>query len=701
MKTKLRAVLLAVMLAFAPALAFAAPLQTGAAPTRTHFLPIAAEIGQELQQLVTGDPNAEIEPQETFGTRALGFILSAARILAQQGAAFVDEFAAVPQLKTWFDQQISNPLAADKWFGIGKALLFVLGGALMIGWLADFLFLSSRRRIYRREYATAPARFAGVATWFLISLVPVVLFIGAALAIADQMDPGKLARFIVMTVIYAMALYRLVGVGARLFLSPRVPVLRLVPLSSEQASYAYKWIKAFGAVMIFGYFFSEIAEVVQAPEAAISGFKSIIALVVVGMTIAIIMQKRSAVSVALRGELSAAQARQSLAGSLRLWLARSWHILAISYLVIGYLATVIGAKDGFILMQKGTIGTLLSLFFVRLAFYMSSKLTYGGKEGQGASGIYRPVLRFVIRAAAWLLGLAGAAASWGADIPAFIASPWGQRLTGSAFSIGTTVLVSVFVYEFIHGFVDRKLNRRDGQGNPIEASARAKTLLPMARYAALVTLGLVAAFVILSEMGVNTGPLLAGAGVLGVAVGFGSQTLVKDFLTGLFIILEENISVGDAVKIGDNAGIVESMTIRTVRLRDIEGNLHILPFSEITRIINSSKGFSQALVDVGVAYDADLKKVMEVMADVGEAMRKEPAFRSLILASVEVLGVEALGDSAITVRCRIKTAPGQHHNVRRGYLLRLKLRFDQEGIEIPFPQRVVYHKQVGSAPVGE
>src|SRR5262249_2208059 len=152
---------------------------------------------------------------------------------------------------------------------------------------------------------------------------------------------------------------------------------------------------------------------------------------------------------------------------------------------------------------------------------------------------------------------------------------------------------------------------------------RVRTLLPMLRNAAFIIFSIIAAMVILSEGGVNIGPLLAGAGVIGVAVGFGSQTLVKGFLTGPFLVIENTIAIGDVVKIADHSGTVEAMTIRTLRLRDGDGAVHILPFSEVSKIINMTKDFAYALITVGVSYSSDLRRVMEVIKAVGEELRQD------------------------------------------------------------------------------
>ncbi|MDD2325727.1 MAG: mechanosensitive ion channel [Alphaproteobacteria bacterium] len=686
MRSALRFLLCFLLLGFAPVAALAAPMQsTPPAPAKAGFLPVVGEIGQQITELVTGEQGLEIEPQETFGTRALGVILDSIKLIGSESSNFVSNFAALPELSSWFMKQIEDPASALRWSEIGKLLLLVAGGAFAAGWMADLLLTPLRRRINRKTFTSPWAKTGGIVSWLLLSFIPVILFVGAALMIMTANDPSKLARFIVMTVVYALALLRLVRVFLRLFLAPRVPSLRFLPLSTPAAISIESWVTWFGAVMIFGYFTKQMASVLKVPASAISGFTSLIALIVVGMTITVIVKKKSLISTMLRGDLSAARAQHSLKDSLRLWLARSWHVLAIAYLVIGYIVTMLGAAGGFAKMQQGTVGTLLSLVFMRLGLYFAAKISYQKREGEVSSGLYRPVLRFMVRVAIWGAGVMGVAASWGVDVAAVLASPWGQRVLGSLFTIGSTLLLVVVVYEMLNATIERKLNKRDSSGRVVQANSRARTLLPMAQKAAIMLLAVTVGLVTLSELGVNIAPLLAGAGVLGVAVGFGSQTLVKDFLTGLSIILEDNIAVGDWVIIGGNKGVVENLSIRTVRLRDLNGSLHIIPFSEIGTITNESKLFGFAMMDVGVAYDTDLDNAIDVIRKTGNAMRTEPSFKDLILEDMEVLGVEALGDSAITIRARVKTEAGKQGLVRRAFLLRVKKAFDVAKIEIPFP----------------
>jgi small-conductance mechanosensitive channel len=219
-----------------------------------------------------------------------------------------------------------------------------------------------------------------------------------------------------------------------------------------------------------------------------------------------------------------------------------------------------------------------------------------------------------------------------------------------------------------------------------EAVKRAETLGRVFRYLAAVVISVMAGMLVLSELGISVAPILGAAGVVGLAVGFGAQSLVKDYFTGFFLLLENQIRQGDVVKLGDHAGLVEDVTLRYVRLRDYDGNVHYVPNGTIVTVINMSRGYAQAVVDVGVGYRENVDRVMEVMREVAAQMRADPAHAARILDDLEVAGVDQWADSAVVIRARFRTAPLEQWTVKREYLRRLKHAFDARGIEIPFPQ---------------
>jgi small-conductance mechanosensitive channel len=223
-----------------------------------------------------------------------------------------------------------------------------------------------------------------------------------------------------------------------------------------------------------------------------------------------------------------------------------------------------------------------------------------------------------------------------------------------------------------------------------EAQKRAATLARVFRYAVAVIVSLVAGMLVLGELGVSVAPILGAAGVVGIAVGFGAQSLVKDYFTGFFILLENQIRQGDVVRIADRSGLVEEITLRYVRLRDYEGNVHFVPNGLVTTVTNMSRGFAQSVIEVGIAYREDVDAAFEVMRAVAAEMRADPAFAQRILDDLEIAGVDRWADSSVILRCRFRVAPLEQWAVRREFLRRLKRAFDARGIEIPFPHVTVY-----------
>jgi small conductance mechanosensitive channel len=194
---------------------------------------------------------------------------------------------------------------------------------------------------------------------------------------------------------------------------------------------------------------------------------------------------------------------------------------------------------------------------------------------------------------------------------------------------------------------------------------------------------------------IDIGPILAGAGILGLAVSFGAQSLVKDVISGFFILFENQFAIGDVIEVAGKSGLVEKMTLRVVQLRDAEGVMHVVPNGEIKVVSNKTRGWSRAVVDVGVPYDENVDRAIEVLRDEAAQFSTDKTWGAQLDGPVEVLGVESLSDSAVVLRTTIRTQPGSQWNVAREFRRRIKNRFDQESLEIPFPQRRVHVRVEG------
>lgn len=234
----------------------------------------------------------------------------------------------------------------------------------------------------------------------------------------------------------------------------------------------------------------------------------------------------------------------------------------------------------------------------------------------------------------------------------------------------------------------------------IESQKRIDTLSSVLRYIMNITIISLSLVIILSELGVQIGPILAAAGVLGLAVGFGAQSLVQDLISGFFILFEDQIRVGDVVQVSGKGGLVEKINLRMTILRDLAGNVHYIRNGQINLVTNMTKGYSRYVFDIGVAYREDIDQVIQVMKEVDEDLRNDPEYGNDILEPLEVLGLDQFADSAIIIKARTTTKPIQQWRVAREFNRRLKKRFDKENIEIPFPHVTLYmgEDKQGNAP---
>jgi small-conductance mechanosensitive channel len=238
-------------------------------------------------------------------------------------------------------------------------------------------------------------------------------------------------------------------------------------------------------------------------------------------------------------------------------------------------------------------------------------------------------------------------------------------------------------------WVERLIPEKD----PLQAAEvkkRAQTLGNTLRDALWVVFSFVALLMILGELGIQLGPLLATAGIGALAIGFGAQSLVKDVINGFFIILENQYRIGDAIDVAGVSGLVESLTLRRTVLRDLEGRVHIVPNGEIKIVSNLSKEWARSVLDIGISYREDLDRIIALLSQIGKEMESDERFKEALLEPVQILGVERLGESQLVIRMAVKTAPLKQWEVSRELRKRIKNRFDEEGIQTPYPHRILF-----------
>lgn len=269
-------------------------------------------------------------------------------------------------------------------------------------------------------------------------------------------------------------------------------------------------------------------------------------------------------------------------------------------------------------------------------------------------------------------------------------APWFGTAVKTTFNLVFVVFMALAIWEVISIALQIVLRRAAGDN-----ATRTQTILPIVRNVLFIVYAILFALMILSEIGINIMPLLAGAGIVGVAIGFGAQTMVKDFITGFTILMEDVIRVGDVAKVAGHEGAIEKITLRKIQLRDFGGRVYTIPFGEITTIENATKDFSFYVMDIGVSYKSDTDHVCEVLRRIDTDLRADPTVAAEILEPIEIMGVDRFADSAVIIKARIKTLPQKQWMVGREFNRRMKKAFEAEGIEIPFPQRVITMRNEG------
>ena len=576
--------------------------------------------------------------------------------------------------------------------------LLKLVGLLGVGFLGQWLTARALGGM-RQKLAEPPVRgvimrLARLLARTIVDLVPIAVFAAIAYAALPFLQQPKGFRIATLDLVNAHILTCLVMAAVRMALVPEAPALRFLRLRDETAGYIYIWLRRFTALGVYGYVIALSLPLLGLPRGTAKATFHVVGLALTAMAVVFVLQNRASVAAWIRGQ------RPESPGTLyrlRSLVASVWHLLALLYVIGAYIVWVAGIKGGFELIARGSLLTLAIIVIARILATAVSQLIARGFTISDALKQRLPFLesranRYVVSlqiAAQVLIGILAFFAvlhAWNLDPLGVLATDVGRGAAGSIATILLVVLLAFAVWEAAGAFIEYKLSaERD-----VARRSRLRTVLPILRGILVAVLGVMVLFIVLSELGVNIAPLLASAGVIGIAVGLGAQSLAKDVLKGLSMLLEDSIAVGDVVTVGGQSGLVEALNIGSVQLRGFDGSVYTVPFSEVTTVVNMTKDYSYAVIDAAVGYKEDVDQVMTVIEEIGEGLRTDEKFKAMILAPIEVVGVDQLGDSAVVIRSRIKTQPIMQWTVAREFRRRMKKRFDELGIEIPFPQRVMH-----------
>jgi small-conductance mechanosensitive channel len=520
----------------------------------------------------------------------------------------------------------------------------------------------------------------------VLELLPVLVFIGVAtMLLGTEIGDLPTTRLVILAVVNAYALSRVMICVARALAGP----FGLFRVRAETAAYMEIWARRIVTVGVSGIAFANVALLLGLHRAGYAALLRLVMLVVHLFIVVIILQCRKPVADAIR----APAGRTGAAARVRNRVAGLWHYFAIALDLALWAVWALNIRNGYSLLLQYFVGSIAVVLVVRLAtilvlslidrgFRISPDLLQRFPGLETRANRYLPLLRNIVSAVIAFIGLVALLEVWGVDaIVWFYGGQIGSRLLSAVVTIAIAALAAAAIWEISNALMDRQINSLSRDGHYARA-ARLRTFQPMLRTALLCMIVTVVGLTALSEIGVNVAPLLAGAGIVGIAIGFGSQKLVQDLITGLFLLLENTVQVGDNITLSGLSGTVENVSIRTLRLRAGDGSVHIVPFSAVTTITNSSRGAGNAAVSVNVSYKEDTDRAGQILKDIVAEMRNEPEYRHLIRGDLELWGVDKVDGSMASIVGQIRCSDSGRWPVQREFNRRMKRRFQECGVEI-------------------
>jgi small conductance mechanosensitive channel len=611
----------------------------------------------------------------------------------------------------WFERKIADPGQRAAWVEALFKLGIVLGGGMLAGALAGWLAAGPARRLAASQPTPGWRLLPPLFRSSLLDLVPTLVFAVVAYGAMVAAAPGEPVRLAASAIVAAALVVRLLLAVARFLLSPFAPALRLFSMQDETAAYLDVWLRRLAPIVVYGFFALEVGRALGLPRSGYAAFADVFGLLLALLLIVFVLQNREIVARLIRGRPAEADEVPDPLRRLRRQLGNYWHILAVLYLAALYVVWALHVRHGFTDVLRGTAMTALILLIagllIRLGRRAWDRMLAVNRELlarypliEHRANRYLPYIKRGLILTVQIGAGFAVLAAWHVDVDQMLQGV-GRELLGRFAGLAVVLAIALILWEAANLAITMYLERRDRNGTLLVRSARMRTLLPLVRNVVLVVIVLFAGLSALSTLGIDITPFLAGAGVAGIAIGFGAQTLVKDVITGAFILFEGTVSIGDGATINGLTGQVEHMTIRTIRLRDGSGILHTIPFGAITTVSNLTRDFAYWQTDVAVAYKENTDAVIAVLREAFESLRGDATVASSIIGGLEVDGIGRFEANAVYIGIRIKTWPGQQGLVGHAYNRLIKLAFDQHGIAMPFPQQTIWLGQGpdGSAPL--
>jgi small-conductance mechanosensitive channel len=670
-------------------------------------------IAEAISAFTSGEPAAETDA--AAGPGGSGSLVTLEEMVSDIRANIEESWQWLGGLRDeigQIDRTVDSPKFRSFWASLSLDLLIVLAAAGLVGGVSHFLLRRPTQRLLGHARSVTRLVWRN-ALGVILKLLPAALFALTGYVLVIALDLSPTPSLVAMALINAQtAVLLIMAVGSLDFAAARG---RIMPdwFTDEAASFLRSSILQLAITLSYGVMMIELADAMGVDAALIRLLVHIVGFVTVVIALYTIhrlrrilalhdqVQESQEIDAMAAGTESsaAALATRSIANAENS-LRRNWASFATLGVLGFYLLWMVAPVEVLLFCLRGAILTILVTIFLRALTRLIRRafkrhLAEEGRQSWWSTGpwrrlqLYVDILRRAIIAIVSVLAGILILQIWGVDFLAWLVSPIGQRLVGGLVTIVLLIIGGIVLSELFSIAVETHLQKRSADYSDLSRRSRARTLLPLLRNVVRVALGTIITLLVLGEMGVEIGPLLAAAGVVGLAVGFGAQTLVKDIITGIFILMEDTIAVGDVVDLDGNSGVVESMTIRTVRLRDEAGTVHSVPFSAITKVKNMTRDFSYAVFEISITYDQDITKAMEVIQRAGADLRKDPNLARDILEPMSIMGVDRFGEVGLIIKARIKTKPIRQWDVARNFNRRLKEAFDAAHISSPYPSKAL------------
>ncbi|MDR0241652.1 MAG: mechanosensitive ion channel [Burkholderia sp.] len=564
---------------------------------------------------------------------------------------------------------------------------------------------SSQGQGHARRHSTLLYRMPRALVSLALRAVPLLVFVGvASLTMSLIGDTGTPIESALEALIDIYVICRLVTIVSRLFFQPDARQLRLVHISDAWADFAQRSIARIVIVVGACTAAIEIAANFGLSEAGHVALLKAVALVGHVMISILILQCRQPVAARIR----AAGADRPAFAVIGNALADAWAPVSVFVVMALWFVWALDVHNGYrVLITLGgrSIAVMIGMRMVSIVVFGAlARLFQGRDEDRTLVHLhayrYYPLLRQIVSGAIGIVTLVLLLQIWGVPVfRAFETGTIGHRLASALVTIAIAAIVALVVWEAANIAIERRLQRWTREGNLVRA-ARLRTLLPMLRSLLFVMIALVVVLTGLSQLGVNVGPLLAGASIFGVALGFGSQKLVQDFITGIFLLMENAMQVGDWVTLAGVSGTVEYLSIRTVRLRAGDGSLYTIPFSSVTTVNNTNRGLGNAAVKVSIAYGEDIDRAIATLKEIGAALRDDPKYHDGILSDFSYWGIDQVDGAALALAGQMQCTDSTRWSVQREFNRRIAETFRERGIRIANPQRSLVAYADGSRPAG-